>query len=90
MFFLLFLDVLKKLGKEANLLNLLDEITDVLIGLQTKIEELRKTNLELEYNINRNYQLSITEAQEIVNQLGDDNLFCSNIRAWLKNNKNKY
>jgi hypothetical protein len=66
---------------------LLDEITDVLIGLQTKIEELRKTNLEQEYKLNNNYQLTIQEAQEIINYLGDDNLFCSNIRAWLENNK---
>ncbi len=63
---------------------MLDEITDVLIGLQTKIEELRKINLEQEYILNNNYQLSITEAQEIINYLGDDNLFCSNIRAWLE------
>ena len=70
--------------KEVTSQNLLDEITDVLVGLQTKIEELRKTNLEQEYKLNNNYQLSIQEAQEIINQLGDDNLFCSNIRAWLK------
>jgi len=63
---------------------LLDEITDVLIGLQLKIEELRKTNLELEYKLNNNYQLTIQEAQEIINQLADDNLFCSNIRAWIE------
>ena len=70
--------------KEVTSQNLLDEITDVFVGLQTKIEELRKTNLEQEYKLNNNYQLSIQEAQEIINQLGDDNLFCSNIRAWLK------
>jgi hypothetical protein len=56
----------------------------VLIGLQLKIEELRKTNLELEYKLNNNYQLTIQEAQEIINQLADDNLFCSNIRAWIE------